>query len=300
MPRTIPSVTSIGSTSGIPCPRGSCVTAGTPIPLAERGVRARHPVPAGARWKHHGEDHQRGHRSGPVESQRRRLRRPWHVHDDRDIGRLRRLHDTRPHERDLLRAHHELRRVPRPRLRGRLVQPFVRGDFRHSHLCHARLRNNRDRHRARERRVDRRRKVTSAEGGQVLSAVAVVAYDANGNQVRSSTTDSTGRYLVAGLPTGSFFLRTTNLAGWVDSLYRRDRLPGGGVRRHTRCAGGSDQGRSRLGDRLLARSRRQHRRDNPRRRGSRAAVAGHRDSLRRPGGTWQGETPTRSTPLAPT
>ncbi len=65
--------------------------------------------------------------------------------------------------------------------------------------------------------------VTDANGGAALANVSVSLLDAYWNQIGSSTTNSSGVYTAAGLPTGSYYLATSNSLGYTDELY--DNVP---------------------------------------------------------------------------
>ena len=60
--------------------------------------------------------------------------------------------------------------------------------------------------------------VTNADGA-LLGGVTVQVYDAFGNFISNFVTNSAGRYSATGLPTGIYFARTSNGAGYVDERY---------------------------------------------------------------------------------
>jgi hypothetical protein len=71
--------------------------------------------------------------------------------------------------------------------------------------------------------------VTDAGTSTPLASVSVYVYGSSGSQVTSGYTDSSGSYVTyTGLPTGTYYARTSNYVGYLDELYSD--LP---------CAGGS-------------------------------------------------------------
>jgi hypothetical protein len=68
----------------------------------------------------------------------------------------------------------------------------------------------------------------SAISGRVLSKadnspiqnVSVYAYDSSWNSVAVSSTDSSGRYVIRGLPAGNFYVGTGNSLGYINRYYR--------------------------------------------------------------------------------
>jgi 5-hydroxyisourate hydrolase-like protein (transthyretin family) len=63
-------------------------------------------------------------------------------------------------------------------------------------------------------------RVTDAATGLGLASVSVNVYDANGAFVDSTLTDAGGNYLTNnGLPTGNYFVRTSNQLGYINQLY---------------------------------------------------------------------------------
>jgi len=73
--------------------------------------------------------------------------------------------------------------------------------------------------------------VTNAETGAPLASGSVRAYDANGTAVGNAAyLNTSGSYTLKGLPTGTYYIRTTNSLSFVDELYNDVACPGG------RCA----------------------------------------------------------------
>jgi 5-hydroxyisourate hydrolase-like protein (transthyretin family) len=56
-------------------------------------------------------------------------------------------------------------------------------------------------------------------GGTPLSGVSVVIYDGNNSSVGSAQTTGSGTYSVGGLPTGTYYAKTTNSLGYINELY---------------------------------------------------------------------------------
>jgi alpha-tubulin suppressor-like RCC1 family protein/uncharacterized surface anchored protein len=69
--------------------------------------------------------------------------------------------------------------------------------------------------------------VTDAGTGVPLAGVAVSAYNASGAAVGSGTVDAAGNYLIAGLATGTYYVRTSNTLGYEDEVYNNLPCPGG-------------------------------------------------------------------------
>jgi len=70
--------------------------------------------------------------------------------------------------------------------------------------------------------------VTDAGSGAPLANVHVQAYDASGSSAGSGvTTNASGVYVVTGLPTGTYCVRTTDSRPYVDELYYDLPCPGG-------------------------------------------------------------------------
>jgi hypothetical protein len=62
--------------------------------------------------------------------------------------------------------------------------------------------------------------VTDASSALPLQSVTVQAVDSGGRVVATGLSDANGQYVIgAGLPTGPYFLRTSNNAGYIDELY---------------------------------------------------------------------------------
>src|SRR5581483_1836155 len=61
--------------------------------------------------------------------------------------------------------------------------------------------------------------VTAAAGGVGLAQVFVQVYDAAGQFQTSTTTDASGNYTTAALPSGTHFVNVSNALGFVDQLY---------------------------------------------------------------------------------
>lgn len=61
--------------------------------------------------------------------------------------------------------------------------------------------------------------ITDSAGGAPISGVQTIVYDSTGRRVTTGSTDSTGSYRVFdGLPTGNYFVRTSNGRSYVDEL----------------------------------------------------------------------------------
>ena len=69
--------------------------------------------------------------------------------------------------------------------------------------------------------------VTDAGTGAPLADVSVYVYNASGSFVGSATTNASGVYTKTGLPTGTYYVRTSNSLGYVDELYNDLPCPGG-------------------------------------------------------------------------
>ena len=61
--------------------------------------------------------------------------------------------------------------------------------------------------------------VTNASTSAPVASVTVSVYNGAGSLVRSATTSALGAYAVTGLPTGTYFARTSNSAGLLDQLF---------------------------------------------------------------------------------
>ncbi len=61
--------------------------------------------------------------------------------------------------------------------------------------------------------------VTNASGGAPLSGASVSIYDATARFMVSATTNASGVYTTGGLPTGTYYARTTNNAGFLNEIY---------------------------------------------------------------------------------
>jgi hypothetical protein len=62
--------------------------------------------------------------------------------------------------------------------------------------------------------------VTDVTSGAPIGSVGVSVFDATGRQLSYGYTDSLGGYLTQeGLPSGAYYLRTSNSAGFLDELY---------------------------------------------------------------------------------
>src|SRR5262249_12140875 len=62
-------------------------------------------------------------------------------------------------------------------------------------------------------------RVTDAVTGAGIGNVFVSVYNAMGAFVTSAATSSTGTYTILGLPSGSYYARTSNSLGYTDGLY---------------------------------------------------------------------------------
>ena len=62
-------------------------------------------------------------------------------------------------------------------------------------------------------------RITDSAGGSGLSNIEVQVYDSGWNMVKSVTTDSGGYYNADRIPAGSYYLRTSNNAGYIDRNY---------------------------------------------------------------------------------
>jgi hypothetical protein len=70
--------------------------------------------------------------------------------------------------------------------------------------------------------------VTDVGTGLPLAGVAVYVYNSSGNQVTSGSTDGSGAYTgYYGLPTGTYYARTSSSLGYVDELYNNIACLGG-------------------------------------------------------------------------
>ena len=71
--------------------------------------------------------------------------------------------------------------------------------------------------------------VTNATTGSPLSGVSVVVYTTGNSQVGYGLTNGAGVYVTAGIPTGTYIVRTANALGYVDEIYDDiSSCPGGG------------------------------------------------------------------------
>src|SRR5207247_8196372 len=62
--------------------------------------------------------------------------------------------------------------------------------------------------------------VTNSADGTPLANVTVVVFNASGQSVSSGFTNTSGQYISGnGLPTGTYYARTSNSSGWVNKLY---------------------------------------------------------------------------------
>src|SRR5207244_2140155 len=61
--------------------------------------------------------------------------------------------------------------------------------------------------------------VTNASTGAGVPNVSVSVYDSSGSFLGSGRTNASGVYTVTGLPTGSYYVRTSNSSGLIDQLY---------------------------------------------------------------------------------
>lgn len=62
--------------------------------------------------------------------------------------------------------------------------------------------------------------VSDASTGNPINGVQVIVYDSTGRRVTTASSDATGSYRVFdGLPTGNYFVRTSNSFSFVDELY---------------------------------------------------------------------------------
>lgn len=61
--------------------------------------------------------------------------------------------------------------------------------------------------------------ITESAGGTPLDGVEVRAFNGAGDQVALGSSNAAGRYVLRGLPAGSYFLVTQNLLGYVDEAY---------------------------------------------------------------------------------
>jgi 5-hydroxyisourate hydrolase-like protein (transthyretin family) len=70
--------------------------------------------------------------------------------------------------------------------------------------------------------------VTNAATGAPLSNVSVFFYNTSGSQIATASTNASGAYTSGtGLPTGTYYVRTSNTQGYVDKLYNNIACPGG-------------------------------------------------------------------------
>ncbi len=70
--------------------------------------------------------------------------------------------------------------------------------------------------------------VTDAATGLPLLSVQVRIYNSAGTQVASSNTSCSGAYITgSGLPSGTYYARTSNSLGYIDELYNNISCPGG-------------------------------------------------------------------------
>ena len=70
--------------------------------------------------------------------------------------------------------------------------------------------------------------VRAAGSLEPLANVSVGAYDANGNSVGTAvSTSSSGQYSIGGLPTGTYYVQTSNTQGYVDQVYEGIACPRG-------------------------------------------------------------------------
>src|SRR5439155_795687 len=62
--------------------------------------------------------------------------------------------------------------------------------------------------------------VTNSADGTPLANVTVVVFNASGQSLSSGFTNTSGQYVSGnGLPTGTYYARTSNSSGWVNKLY---------------------------------------------------------------------------------
>src|SRR5438876_1010521 len=62
--------------------------------------------------------------------------------------------------------------------------------------------------------------VTNATTGAGVPNVGVLVYSSSGSFLSSRSTNSSGVYTSVGLPTGSYYVRTSNSVGLLDQLYQ--------------------------------------------------------------------------------
>jgi hypothetical protein len=79
--------------------------------------------------------------------------------------------------------------------------------------------------------------VRSSATGQPIAGVTVQVFNAGGTSVTSATTGASGSWTtLRGLPTGDYFVRTSNTAGYVDQIYSEVTSLGGSVTEGTAVA----------------------------------------------------------------
>ncbi len=71
--------------------------------------------------------------------------------------------------------------------------------------------------------------VTNADTAAAIAGVFAYVYDAGGTFVTSATTDAAGAYAATGLSTGTYYVMTNSVSGYVDELYNNIQCLGAGA-----------------------------------------------------------------------
>ena len=118
----------------------------------------------------------------------------------------------------------------------------------------------------------------TAAGGTPLAGVSVYVYTSSGSSYDTSTTNASGVFTSGtALPTGTYYVRTGNTAGYVDQLYLGAPVSRRRVHGHERNGGQRDRGSHEVRHRLRARDRRRHHRHGHR--GRQRDTAGRRSCV---------------------